>query len=99
MRLTSDQVDTIRTTVAQVAGDAARVWLFGSRVDDTARGGDVDLLLEMDADVDEPALLSARLSARLSRAMQGRQVDVVVKAPNLAQSPIHSIALQTGIPL
>ncbi|MEY4758170.1 MAG: hypothetical protein RJA34_3068 [Pseudomonadota bacterium] len=99
MRLTPDQIDTIRIAVAQVAGADARVWLFGSRLDDTRRGGDVDLLLDMPAPVVEPALLAAQLSARVSRAMDGRDVDVVVRAPNLLQLPIHKIALEQGIQL
>jgi predicted nucleotidyltransferase len=63
MRLTPSQIAAIRTSTALLAGDAARVWLFGSRVRDDARGGDVDLLLELDEAVTEPAQLSARLAA------------------------------------
>ena len=99
MRLTSLQIDAIRDGVAQLAGDAACVWLFGSRVHDDARGGDVDLLLEMDEAVAEPAQLSARLAARVSRAIYGRKVDVVIKAPNLKLLPIHVVALSEGIRL
>lgn len=99
MRLTSAQITAIRQSAAQLAGDAARVWLFGSRVHDDARGGDVDLLLELDAPVAEPAQLSARLAAQVSRAMYGRKVDVLIKAPNLMYLPIHSIALSEGIRL
>lgn len=99
MRLTSEQIQAIRTGVAQVAGQGAQVWLFGSRLHDQARGGDVDLLLELDAPVDEPAQLAARLSVRISRAMHGRKVDVVVKAPNLMHLPIHTIAMQEGVRL
>ena len=99
MRLTSEQIQAIRTGVAQVTGQGAQVWLFGSRLDDQARGGDVDLLLELDAPVDEPAQLAARLSVRISRAMHGRKVDVVVKAPNLMHMPIHTIAMQEGVRL
>jgi uncharacterized protein len=99
MRITSEQISTIRMSAAQLAGDAARVWLFGSRVRDDARGGDVDLLLELDEAVAEPAQLSARLAARVSRAMHGRKVDVVIKAPNLLLLPIHAIALAEGIRL
>ena len=84
---------------AQIAGKDARVWLFGSRLHDQERGGDVDLLLELNVPVSEPAQLAARLSACVSRAMYGRKVDVVVKAPNLMHLPIHSIALQEGIRL
>ena len=99
MRLTPEQIHAIRTGVAQLAGQDARVWLFGSRVHDQERGGDVDLLLELDVPVSEPAQLAARLSARVSRAMYGRKVDVVVRAPNLMHLPIHSIALQEGVRL
>lgn len=40
MRLTTDQVTTIKTTVTRVLGIPYRLWLFGSRVDDKKRGGD-----------------------------------------------------------
>ena len=99
MRLTTQQIEAIRADVAQVAGQGARVWLFGSRVHDHERGGDVDLLLDLDTPVAEPAQLAARLSARVSRTMQGRKVDIVVKAPNLVNLPIHTVALQQGIRL
>ena len=99
MRLTPEQIQAIRTGVVDVAGRDARVWLFGSRIHDQTRGGDVDLLLELEQPVSEPAQLAARLSARVSRAMYGRKVDVVVKAPKLMQLPIHTIALQKGVRL
>ena len=99
MRITPEQITAIRKGVSQLAGDAARVWLFGSRVHDDARGGDVDLLLELDDPVAEPAQLSSRLAARVSRAMYGRKVDVLIMAPNLQVLPIHAIALSEGIRL
>lgn len=99
MRLTSVQISAIREGTARLAGSAARVWLFGSRVHDEARGGDVDLLLELDEAVAEPAQLAARLAALVSRTMYGRKVDVLIKAPNLKVLPIHSIALAQGIRL
>jgi hypothetical protein len=46
MRLTASQIETIRNTTQQNFGADASVWLFGSRVDDTRRGGDVDLYVE-----------------------------------------------------
>lgn len=46
MRLTTTQIAIIRDGVSQLAGNTARVWLFGSRVRDDARGGDIGLLLE-----------------------------------------------------
>lgn len=99
MRLTAAQIAMIRESVAQLVGSSAHIWLFGSRVRDDARGGDVDLLLELDEAVAEPAQLSAKLAARVSRAMHGRKVDVLIKAPNLKLLPIHSVAQAEGVRL
>ena len=99
MRLTSAQIDTIKSTVQAVLGEGVQVTLFGSRVDDTLKGGDVDLMVAVDQAVAEPALMAARVASRIERAMDGRKVDVVLKAPNLLELPIHRIAEQEGVRL
>ena len=73
--------------------------MFGSRVDDDKKGGDVDLMVEVDQAVAEPALMAARVASRIERAMGGRKVDVLLKAPNLLEQPIHRIAQQEGVRL
>ncbi|MFZ5592659.1 MAG: nucleotidyltransferase domain-containing protein [Pseudomonadota bacterium] len=45
-RLTTSQIETIRQTARQIFGSEVSVWLFGSRVDDSRRGGDIDLYME-----------------------------------------------------
>jgi len=99
MRLTPHERATIRETVLAFAGAGSRVRLFGSRVDDRARGGDIDLLVELDHAVAHPALLSARLGARLQRALGDQRIDVVVAAPNVREQPIHRVARATSIDL
>lgn len=99
MRLTEEQIESIRRIVGDVAGPAAQVSVFGSRLRDDARGGDLDLLVEVPSRVEHPAALSARLATRISRTMQGRRVDVLLLAPNLRRLPIHEIALGEGQPL
>jgi predicted nucleotidyltransferase len=44
MRLTTNQITAIREEAGRL-DPHAEVFLFGSRVDDSARGGDVDLLV------------------------------------------------------
>ncbi len=97
MRLTEDQICLIRNVVHGVLGVRARVTLFGSRVDDTARGGDIDLLVEIDHPVDHPALSSAQIAVRISRGMHGRRVDVIIDAPNLKRQAIFQIARENGV--
>jgi len=47
MRLTEEQLRSIRRIVRDTAGPDAKVMVFGSRVDDEAKGGDLDLLVEL----------------------------------------------------
>ena len=96
MRLTESQIESIRQLTKQVVGKDARVRVFGSRLDDAARGGDLDLMLELTETIDNPALIAARMSALVSRMMHGRKVDVLLSAPNLMRLPIHEIAYKEG---
>lgn len=95
MRLSIEQTSIIRRIVREEAGNDAVVRLFGSRLDDHARGGDIDLFVQTAHPVDRPALFSARIAARLMRALNGRHVDLVLAAPNLRVLPIHEQA-RTG---
>lgn len=96
MRLSDTQIASIRQVVAEQAGVAATVRLFGSRLDDAAKGGDVDLLVEFPFPVAAPAPLVARIAGRISRALDSRKVDVVLAAPNLMSLPIHEVARREG---
>jgi len=99
MRLNQQQIKVIRQAVAELAGEEASVRLFGSRINDNARGGDIDLLVEIPHSVDQPAWLSAKLSGRISHRLGGRKIDVIITAPNLQQFPIHGVAKSQGIVL
>lgn len=96
MRLPPEQLQAIHQLAQQVAGDGALLRVIGSRLDDSARVGDLDLMLEMQKAVENPALLAAMLSAKVTRALQERKVDVLISAPNLLRLPIHDIVFQEG---
>ena len=99
MRLTLHQQKTIIDVVQKATDNSAEIILFGSRVDDNKKGGDIDLLLIFEKDVLQPAALSAKISAQLFRAFQGKKVDILLSAPNLNKLPIHKIAQKKGIVL
>ncbi|WP_226856526.1 nucleotidyltransferase domain-containing protein [Acidithiobacillus caldus] len=99
MRLSPEQVAQIRQSAEESFGPEARVWLLGSRVDDRKLGGDLDLLVESGAPIDNPVFLAAQLSPRLQPKMHGGKVDVLILAPNLRHLPIHDIALGEGVRL
>ena len=47
MRLTASEADAIREEVSRLDPEA-ELYLYGSRTDDAARGGDIDLLVVSD---------------------------------------------------
>ena len=47
----------------------------------------------------EPAVVAARIAIIFSRAMDGREVDVLLRAPTLLEQRIHRIAVQQGVAL
>lgn len=97
MRLTPDQIAALRRAIHEVAPEARQTFVFGSRIDDSARGGDVDVLVNFDQPVIAPAALAARVEVRAMRALGGRKVDVVLRAPNLVESEIHRRAMSEGV--
>ena len=96
MRLTSDQICTILATIREQANRDARVILFGSRVDDSRRGGDIDLLIESTSPPD--LRQRARIKLALETALQ-ISVDVIAKQKDATPTPIQAIAIITGTTL
>ncbi len=97
MRLTDEQVRTIRETAREVFGPGVRVRLFGSRVDDDARGGDIDLLVESETPVEDALDKELKLVARLQRRLGDQRIDVLVVDPRTRLRPVHEEALRTGV--
>ena len=54
-------------------------------------------MIELNDPVTNPALLAAQLSAKVSRTLHGRKVDVLISAPNLRRLPIHDVAYREGV--
>lgn len=94
MRVRSDIAAVIRETAAEVFG--ASVPLFGSRLDDNARGGDIDLYIETELDAEEAEKRRLRMLARLARRLDERKIDLVVRTPD-GELPIHAIARREGV--
>ena len=101
MRLTPRQQSVIRIAVAETFGENATIWLFGSRVDDNKRGGDIDLLIET-KELDVTKIVRSELAflTKLQMKLGEQRIDVLVDYPSRKYTPpIFTIAKQTGIQL
>ncbi len=99
MRLSSEQIDSIKQTAHAVLGYDARVTLFGSRVDDSKKGGDIDLLFETDHLVANRAITIGALYVALIRKLGDRKIDILLQDIATPAAPVLEIARQTGIQL
>lgn len=98
MRLTEQEIAAIKRHAAEVFGADAVVRLFGSRVDENRRGGDIDLHLDVApgrARWDQEAAYTIRLHDALGE----QRIDVVLHERDHALRPIDRIAVETGIVL
>ena len=99
MRLSPHARSIIRRTTADVFGARACVRLFGSRVDDALRGGDIDLLVELPAPDADKHRHSLTLVAKLQQQLGDQPIDVLVIDPDTTELAIHRQARATGVPL
>ena len=99
MRLTHDQIQAIKQTAHAVLGNDSRAILFGSRADDTKKGGDIDLLFETDHAVGNRATTIGALYVSLIRKLCDRKIDVLLKDAATPAAPVLATAQQTGIQL
>lgn len=103
MRLTQKQIQRLKETVTRHFGRSARIWVFGSRVNDQRRGGDYDLYIETPLD-DPDEIVADRLRVLVdlhaSREFEGEKIDIVIRSavpgPEL---PIYKVAKEQGVHL
>lgn len=76
MRLSAPEIAALKSALAGVS--YRRVFLFGSRTNDAARGGDIDLLLYSDA---SPFDTAHRVASRFAREFDAK-LDVLVVDPD-----------------
>lgn len=77
VRLTPYELEAIKTTAKEVFGEGVKLWLFGSRVDPTKRGGDIDLYIETQEGYNVKKLL--KFLARLNIRIGERKIDVILE--------------------
>ncbi|WP_076068135.1 nucleotidyltransferase domain-containing protein [Sphingomonas montana] len=98
MRLKPHEVNAIKTAAVDAFGKDVVVRLFGSRVHDHLRGGDIDLLVEVDDD-STAARADGRFLAKLFEHIDEQRVDIVHAVRGCEPTPIVAIALRDGIVL
>lgn len=95
MRLREKDVSSIKAAAGETFGPDATVRLFGSRLDDTQRGGDIDLYVEA-GELARDGRLRASFAVELQRRLGERAIDIVYAATG-PQRRIDEVARSDGL--
>jgi hypothetical protein len=96
VRLSHHQQQGILSLLHQQWGTGTSAWLFGSRLDDTKQGGDVDLLVELPLSV--PLLEKYLLQDKLEQFL-GVRVDLLLSVMNQTTTDFTNYVKQVGVKL
>jgi len=93
MRLGTEEVKMISQEIRQV-DPAAQIFLYGSRTDDAARGGDIDLWVRSSRITYRDSL---RLLTRLKDRIGWQKIDLTVNAGE--EDVLAQLVAEKGVPL
>jgi len=96
MRLSDEQIRNLRKTVTSMIKDVTEIRVFGSRLDNSRKGGDLDLVVE--SEQRHGIIQKADLKIALERVL-GLPVDVLLVTRNGAQSVFERLAMSKSQPL
>jgi predicted nucleotidyltransferase len=91
MRLSSQEIETIKGIVKNADHDA-QIYLFGSRVDDKKRGGDIDVLIfSLNLNDDDKYKIKHDLWDQLGE----QKIDIIIARDD--SDPFTRIALREAV--
>ena len=79
VRLSDKEIKIIKETAKKYFGENAKVYLFGSRIDLSKKGGDIDIFIE----TDKKTTIKDEINFLTEIELKGieRKVDLIVKNP------------------
>lgn len=96
MRLSDFYKKTIKSKGLEIFGQHTKIYLFGSRTDDTKRGGDIDLYIDT---INKNNLFDKKIQflVQLHKILGDQKIDVVISKDK--NRTIEQVALKDGIAL
>lgn len=95
MRISSEQTDFLKKEILALVPDAV-VYLFGSRVDDRKKGGDVDIMILSDKKISWKE--KAKIKWQYFEKFGEQKLDIVSSTFN-ERNPFKELVLHEGIRL
>jgi len=97
MRISESNIQTIRATFKNCFGSNDHLWVFGSRVNDLQRGGDMDFYIETEEDTSNALNSKMKFVNALWKVLGEQKIDVVLNVLSQSSLPIYQIAKSNGV--
>lgn len=94
MRISDEDVLIIKSTILKYIQNA-KIILFGSRITDNKKGGDIDILIQTDENVSLKQEL--KILAEIELKGLTRKIDLLFQTPNTKNQNIINTAIKEGI--
>jgi predicted nucleotidyltransferase len=95
MRLTEFEINVIKQSASEIFGTDVQVYLFGSRVDDTKKGGDIDLYIK--TKVGNDLRHKIKFLVLIEQKLGEQKIDIVFAEDQ--SRPVEQQAILNGIRL
>jgi len=95
MRITEHEKNVI-IDAAKSADPDAQVWLFGSRVDDHKKGGDIDIAI-LSEKINKNAMQQIQIRRFICNKIGEQKIDIIVSANG--KEAFFRLAVEEGIEL
>ena len=101
IRLTTKEINSIKTIFTKYFGNTDHLWIFGSRVNPTQSGGDIDLYIESNNNSISSILdQKIKFLVDLKNTIGEQKIDVIINIKSLNKDlTIYEEAKNTGIML
>ncbi|WP_297431508.1 nucleotidyltransferase domain-containing protein [Sulfurimonas sp.] len=98
MRLSTYEVDAIKDTFKDIFQNGD-IYLFGSRIDDDKKGGDIDLYIKLSSplQIKDMMVKKSKFRLKLEDKIGEQKIDIIISRDT--SRPIEKEALQKGIKL
>ena len=98
LRLSSFEIESIKECIKRYFGKDCTIYLFGSRVDDTKKGGDNDDIYVIPKKKEmNDIILKIKAKRCIKNRLGEQKIDIVFAKDS--NSPIEKIALANGVQL
>lgn len=93
MRLNVKDITSIKAVTNSVFGENAIVTLFGSRTEDSKKGGDIDLLIKCNKTVSRDDLYQLKLKflVQLKKRIGDQKIDVIIDGGQVNNSIFKTV--------